>query len=185
MNRAFLTMLALAACNGETEPEVTWTEVGPVVETHCASCHTSGSIGPFELDNYDSAKEWGTAIVASTQARSMPPFLVRGDGTCGDFQDNHWLTDEELKLVSDWVDDGSPEGEGYSVSVPELPTLSGETTDHTTPDFLPEIVGGDYAEFDEYRCFMVDMELDEQKFLTGYEVVPGNTAIVHLSLIHI
>jgi len=48
-----------------------------------------------------------------------------------------------------------------------------------TPEFVPEIVGGALAEFDEYRCFAVDLPIDGDRYLTGYEVFPGNEAIVH------
>jgi hypothetical protein len=33
--------------------------------------------------------------------------------------------------------------------------------------------------YDEYRCFLVDPGLAQDAFITGYEVTPGNAAIVH------
>ena len=156
----------------------TWTDVGPVFEQHCVSCHQEGGVGPFRLDTYDNAQSWAGAAAAVTQVRAMPPFLVKGDGTCGDFQDNHWLTDEELALLVAWDDNDAPEGDGYTVTVPTPPSLEGEVVPHQTPLFTPEIVGGDRAEFDEYRCFMVDMPAGE-RFLTGHEVVAGTPEIVH------
>ena len=32
---------------------------------------------------------------------------------------------------------------------------------------------------DEYRCFLIDPKLTEAAFLTGFQVLPGNTEIVH------
>ena len=52
-----------------------------------------------------------------------------------------------------------------------------------TPNFTPEIQGGDLAAFDEYRCFLVDPQLPGDRFLTGYDVRPGNDAIVHHVLV--
>lgn len=180
MNRLPLLIGLLAACNGgEPQDQTTWTEAAPVLEQHCVSCHQEGGIGPFRLDTYDEASQWGSAMVAATSARSMPPFLVTGDGTCGDFQDNHWLSDEELATLAGWVEAETPEGDGYDISLSDPPALDGEAATQTLPEFVPEIVGGDYAEFDEYRCFMVDPGLTEDAFLTAYEVVPGNDAIVH------
>ena len=65
------------------------------------------------------------------------------------------------------------------MTLPDPPGLNGETTRLITPDFTPEIVGGAYAEFDEYRCFAVELPNDSDVFLTGYSVFPGNEAIVH------
>jgi hypothetical protein len=159
-------------------PASTWTEVGPILEQRCVACHQEGSSGPFRLDTYELAQPWAAAIAAATAARTMPPFLVRGDGTCGEYADNHWLSDEDLLTLQGWADAGAPEGDGYTLTAPSPPGLQGETLDQQTPEFVPQIVGGEYAEFDEYRCFQVALP-DETVFLTGYDVVPGNKAIVH------
>ncbi len=191
MHRLLAPALLLAACVpepppiaplapefGEPEPR-TWTDVGPVFEARCVSCHAEGGIGPFRLDTHDEAQEWASLVASSTRARSMPPYLVRGDGTCGEFEHNQWLSDDELATLTWWAEQGAPQGAGYEVLVPEPPTLSGETLDHHTPEFVPEIVGGEYAEFDEYRCFPVELPEGGPRFLTGYEVLPGNAAVVH------
>ncbi|MEO0605837.1 MAG: hypothetical protein AAF211_30675, partial [Myxococcota bacterium] len=115
----------------------------------------------------------------ATAARSMPPFLVVGDGSCGEFEDSEWLTDDELATIAGWAEAGAPEGDGYTFTEQERPTLEGDTVTVSTPEFVPEIVGGASAEFDEYRCFAVDLPIDSDRFLTGYEVFPGNDAIVH------
>lgn len=189
MNRHFLFLL-FAACApampelaplapdvGDPEPR-TWADAGPVFEKHCVSCHSDEGIAPFSLATYDDAKPWATPSAAATMARTMPPFFVRGDGTCGEFEDNHWLSDDDLRTLQWWADQGAPEGEGYTITPTTRPVLEGPTIDHTTPDFLPEIVGGELAKFDEYRCFQVDLS-GEDTFLTGYDVFPGNDAIVH------
>ncbi len=180
---------ALPACSDDaSSPSVTetisstesttWSDVGPILEQHCVQCHQQGGIGPFQLDTFEQALPWASAVVASTQSRSMPPFLVNGDGSCGEFQDNHWLTDAELSTLERWRDAGAPEGEGYEVQLGVLPTLSGEVVEQKTPDFTPEIVGGELAQFDEYRCFLSD-ELTQEQFLVGHEVLPGNAEMVH------
>lgn len=162
-----------------TGPPPTFADVGPIYEQRCVSCHQDGGIGPFRLDSYDDAQQWAMASAVATQARSMPPFLVAGDGTCGEFQNNQWLTGLEVATIGAWAEAGAPEGDGHTFTRAEPPALQGDTVQLSTPDFEPEIVGGEYAQFDEYRCFAVDVPIDEDRFLTGYEVLPGNEAMVH------
>jgi len=178
--------LLLSACGGEqtmatpgTTDGVTFADVAPIYAARCASCHQQDGIAPFRLDNYEDAAVWSSASASATAARTMPPFLVVGDGTCGEFSDSQWLTDEEIATIGAWAEAGAPQGEPTEVTIPALPTLSGETVRVTTPTFTPEIVGGQLAEFDEYRCFAVDLPEGGSRFLTGYDVVPGNDAIVH------
>ena len=36
---------------------------------------------------------------------------------------------------------------------------------------------------DDYRCFLVDPELDADRYLVGFEIVPGDQRIVHHVLV--
>jgi hypothetical protein len=43
----------------------------------------------------------------------------------------------------------------------------------------PVAQGGQLAQFDDYRCFPVDTALAADKFITGFDVIPGRPEIVH------
>lgn len=179
----------LLACDGDkgddtsnatTAEAPTWSEdVGPIYARSCAGCHAEGGAGPFLLTDYEDAKAWAMASAQAVQARTMPPFLVRGDGTCGEFEDNQWLSDEEIATVVAWAEAGAPEGTpGATFDAAPLDVLPADAVPYLTPDFVPEVVGGEYAENDEYRCFDIGT-VDEDTFLVGYSVEPGNAAMVH------
>lgn len=160
-----------------------WQDVAPIFYERCVTCHRDGGIGPFPMTNYEEASPWSAAILASMEARTMPPWLLTGDGSCGEFRHSRWVPDEQLATVAQWVADGTPEGEPRDdLEVPELPGLD-NPTEFSTPMFEPEIQGGELAEFDEYRCFLVDPGLTEDRYLTAYDVVPGNEALVHHVLV--
>ena len=108
-----------------------------------------------------------------------PPWLVVGDGSCGDYADNEWLSDETLQTLKDWVDQGMIEGVEQERSLPGVRQLDAISQMISTPDFSPVREGSDFAEFDEYRCFPVEVNIDSPTYLTGYDVFPGNEAIVH------
>jgi len=164
---------------GDLDQRSYWQDVAPIYFERCVTCHQSGGIAPFVLDNYADAAAWASASAAAVAGRTMPPWLVTDDGSCGEFRGSRALAPEEIATIAEWAAAGAPEGTTRDdLKVPPLPGLDGDLELHT-PDFAPEIVGGALAEFDEYRCFLVDPGLDHDMFLTGYEVTPGNPALVH------
>jgi hypothetical protein len=89
--------------------KVTWTrEISRLVCKRCISCHREGG-SAFSLVSYQEARPWAKAIKEETLERRMPPWAaVKGFGT---FQDDQGLTQEDLELISDWVEGGAPEGD--------------------------------------------------------------------------
>ncbi len=194
--------IALVSCRGQdTDSAVVgvdaptyWDDIAPVYRDNCVSCHQDGSLAPLALDSYAAAREWAQASAASVAARTMPPWGVEGvsasggealaedvtaPGSCdNEYTNDLWLSDEEIATIAAWVAAGTPEGTPREVTQPEVPGLA-EGLDLMTPEFLPSPVGGGYGDSDEYRCFLVDPGLTEDAWLTGYEVYPGNAAIVH------
>lgn len=187
--RTFSLLLILAACKSDpgdttgttSEPEdlTFWQDVAPIYFDRCVGCHQAGGIAPFRLDNYADAQLWAAASVAAVQARTMPPWLVQSDGSCGEFSGARALADAEIAAIAGWADAGAPEGAPRTdLKVAPLPHLD-DGLDIAAPEFTPEIVGGPLAEFDEYRCFLIDPGLDRDTFITGHEVLPGNPSLVH------
>ncbi|MGC4068088.1 MAG: hypothetical protein QM784_26255 [Polyangiaceae bacterium] len=182
-------ILITSACASDDEPtkDTTGTkeqsltyfgDVLPILEKRCLGCHRADGIAPFRLDDFASAKTHAQEIKAATQSRSMPPWGVTADGSCGSFADSQYLTDEELTTLAKWADEGAKEGQPRDVELADLPKLV-DGKPYETPTFTPVIQGGKLAEFDEYRCFLIDSDVSEPTFITGYEVTPGTPEIVH------
>jgi hypothetical protein len=153
-------------------------DVAPIFQEKCVGCHQEGGIGPFRLDTYDSAKRNGLQAAAATRAGIMPPYLVTHDGSCGQFQDHETLSAAQKSTIWDWANGGMKEG--TPSVLPARAQLSlGEAKEWKTPVIVPVAQGGELAQFDEYRCFPLDSNLDRDVFITGYEVLPGTAALVH------
>ncbi len=164
---------------GEAGPTY-WQDVAPVFFSRCVTCHGEGGIGPFRLDTYADAKQWAEVAASAVEQRTMPPWLVTDDGTCGVFADSRAMPQAEIELVRAWVDAGAQEGEPRTDLMPPPPgALAGATVDYTTPEFVPEIQGGQYAMFDEYRCFYFEVGGAADRFITGFDVHPGNAPLIH------
>ena len=91
-------------------------EIIRIVYARCAVCHREGG-SAFSLTSYSEARPWAKAIQEEVLERRMPPWgAVKG---FGDFRDDQALTPEQIELVGDWVEGGSPEGEPKDL--PETP----------------------------------------------------------------
>jgi hypothetical protein len=155
-----------------------WQDVAPVLNQKCVHCHQDGGIAPFPLDDYATARQRSNQIAAITEARIMPPYLMETGGDCGSFDESRALSDSQIQLLQRWAAAGAPEGEPVRLELPQLPTLD-NAREWSAPSFTPEIQGGALAQFDEYRCLPIDLELPGDTWVTGWEVQPGNAAMVH------
>jgi hypothetical protein len=89
--------------------KITWSrEVARIVYQRCLTCHNPA--GPaFSLVHYQDARPWAKAIAEEVLNRRMPPWnAVKG---FGHFQNDRGLTQQELTVISDWVEGGAPEGD--------------------------------------------------------------------------
>ena len=156
-------------------------EAAHVFAERCVGCHQEGGIGSFAIDDYDLAAAFAPIIKLSVENRSMPPWLVTDDDSCQTFNHSRALSDEEIQTIVAWADGGAKKGDPASGPDWErdLPSLERVDATYHTPVFTPEIQGGTLAEFDEYRCFVMENPNDERVFLRGYDVTAGTPEIVH------
>jgi hypothetical protein len=153
-------------------------DLAPIFSAKCVTCHQAGGVAPFALNDYEAARARGTQIADYTENRVMPPYSMQTGGACGSFDESAALTDDQIALIGAWGRGERAEGTPVTIEAPQLPTLEGGTP-MALPEFTPQIDGSEVAQFDEYRCFLVDPGVDSLQFITGYEVTPGNREIVH------
>src|SRR5262245_32001350 len=48
--------------------------VRTIFEQRCSSCHVAGGIGPFALDSYQAAKDYGQIALQAIRNKEMPPW---------------------------------------------------------------------------------------------------------------
>ena len=99
--------------------KLTWTrDISRIFYKRCASCHREGG-SSFALTTYEQARPWAKAIKDEVLNRRMPPWnAMKG---FGDLYDDKSLTQEEISVISSWVEGGAPEGEKvYEAAVPKL-----------------------------------------------------------------
>jgi peroxiredoxin len=156
-------------------------DVAPILYANCASCHRPGEVAPFSLLNYADARKRADQIAYVTSTRYMPPW--KAEPGYGHFLDERRLSAGEIEILSRWAKAGAPEGDPK-----EAPP---------TPQFTPDWQGGEPAlavkmpqSFrlaasgpDRFQCFVIPVDVPEDRYVTQMEFRPGNPRIVHHSIL--
>jgi hypothetical protein len=108
----------------------------------------------------------------------MPPWSIDNSGACQTFEHARWLPQQDIDTISAWVEGGMASGTATELPPAQIDTLQGER------DVLLATMAEPYAPdtgdgANDYRCFALDMDVPEDTFITGFEVVPGNPEILH------
>lgn len=154
-------------------------DVAPILAANCWSCHTEGGIAPFAMQDYDEVSALAPAIVAAVESGAMPPWPLDASGACGSFVDARVLDDDEIALLGAWVDGGKLPGDLAQVPAPdEPPALDLVSATVAIQAYTPQ---GNPPEnpTDDYRCFVVAPPTTSDTVLTGFEVHPGVSSMVH------
>jgi hypothetical protein len=117
---------------------ITWSrEVVRIVNRNCISCHHNGGLS-VPLATYQEARIFTQAIKQQVLSRSMPPWnAVEG---FGEFKDERGLSQEDIEIIAEWVEEGAPEGnpaflpsksEVLSESKGSIPDIKGVTISGT------------------------------------------------------
>jgi hypothetical protein len=192
----FVLAVALAACSSskddaapndgsaprpvEAVPTFAGT-IESILQDRCQRCHSTGGIAPFPLETYEDIKGMAPLAKEKVVAREMPPWGAFDDDACKvqhRFKDDLRMTDDELAKFVGWVDSGMPRGEesmrpGKKTFPPT--GLQGKTD--TFKMAAPHHVEGGGK--DDIRCFPIDPKLSADQWISGVNVLPGNTRAVH------
>jgi hypothetical protein len=135
------------------------------------------------LTSFDEVRTYAEDIKRVVTERKMPPWKpVEG---FGEFRDSCALTADERQTLINWVDDGAPEGDAADLPpaepVSDSPWHLGEPDlQLTAPQFTPPERSRDI-----YRCFVLPVEGDGDRYLSAIQALPGNPQIVHHVLFYI
>ena len=156
-------------------------DIAPILYKNCSNCHRAGEVAPFALLTYDDAAKRAKQIAAITQARVMPPW--KATPGFGEFLDERRLTEQQIATIRDWAEHGAPEG-----SSSEKPTpphfadgwLAGQP-DQIIEMKQPYSVPAEGP--DQFKCFVLPLNADQDEYVSTVEFRPGNRKIVHHAIL--
>lgn len=158
--------------------EITYARhIAPLIQKNCVDCHRSGEIGPFALTTGEDVANWSASIREAVEEQRMPPW--HADSEVGTFVNDRRMSDQDRKLLIDWIDNGMPAGD--SADLPQ-PRKFVDGWQISKPDVIVEMPSAYTVPAKgtvEYQYFQVGQTFDEDKWIVASEARPGNRAVVH------
>ena len=161
--------------------DVTFTKnIAPIVFSNCVTCHRPGQVAPFPLMTYQEVQKHADDIASVTDDRLMPPWKAAPD--FGDFIGIRHLSDDQIATIDAWLKAGKPEGN--PADLPAAPTFS-SGWELGEPDLIvkvPKPFTVPAEGRDVYRCFVIPLNLDVEKYVAAVDFRPSNPRVVHHAL---
>ena len=163
---------------GRLPQQITFNKhVAPILFANCAACHHGGGAGPFSLIEYQEVKKRARQIVTVTGSRYMPPWLP--EPGYGEFADARRLSDEQIKTVRLWVEQGMIEGD--KSELPPAPSFN-EAWQIGRPDLIvemPQAYTLPAGTTDLFRNFVIPLPVTKTRYVKAVEFLPGDKKIFH------
>ena len=164
-------------------------DVAPLVEANCRYCHTDGGIAPFSMDSYDETHPWSAYMAQQVSNRIMPPWHAVETDQCTPpfpFRHDARMPQEAIDTFVAWANAGAPEGDPANAA----PLPSPPETDLADPTVTIPMPGsitieGEGSTLDFFHCVSFDPGNDDDIYLTGLQVQPGNLEIAHHVLVYV
>jgi len=163
--------------------QVTYTkEISRIVQAKCATCHRPNDIAPFELSTYDQTVTWAIDIKRVVTEGIMPPWKpVAG---YGEFRDSFALTADEKRDLLSWIDGGMPKGDDADLPPPLANKADWPLGDPDKILEMPQAFAPPRGR-DLYRCFVLDPQLDGDRWVSAADILPGNRQSVHHAILYL
>ncbi len=168
----FLGVAALAASNNVTFNK----DVLPVLQKNCQECHRPGEVAPMSLLTYSEARPWAKALKAAVVTQKMPPWFA--DPKYGHFANDRRLSPEDIAIISNWADNGAPEGDAKDKPAP----LTFHQGWEINPDMvieMPEAFQIPATGVINYQYIRVKGNITKDLWVTSAEMRPSNPKVLH------
>ena len=153
-------------------------QISRVLNLRCVSCHRPGEVAPFPLTNYDEVNGWGDMICEVIDKGQMPPWFA--NPKYGKFKNDCRLSDQEKRMIHEWVANGSPEGDPSELPQPPQFVEGWRIPEPDEVIYMREEPYDVPAEgVVEYKYFTVDPGWKEDRWIKAAEARPDNRPVVH------
>ncbi|MDH3651496.1 MAG: T9SS type A sorting domain-containing protein, partial [Saprospiraceae bacterium] len=176
------TIFTLTGLEVRGQDQITWSsQIACIIYSHCSTCHNDGGIAPFSLMNYDQVYASRFHIQYAVTNHIMPPWPP--DPAYNRLAHERILSDEEIELINQWVNEDAPLGNQSDAPNPPVFETNLEIPNPDIQIQIPTYTVPAGTDEDLYRCFVLGTNESVDRFITGIEIIPGNRNIVHHVLV--
>jgi hypothetical protein len=157
-------------------------DVAPIIENHCTTCHKENGSAPFSLQTYNDVVKRASFILEVIENKYMPPYPA--DPLFARHLNVNVLSQQEIATIRNWIKDGKVKGNTVKKSV----NSSNKNAPQTKPGLVlqqknPYVIPGDNKE--KFKIFVIPTNLKDTTYISAVEYVPGNARRTHHSRIMI
>tara|TARA_R100001377_G_scaffold64497_2_gene40011 strand:+ start:2851 stop:4572 length:1722 start_codon:yes stop_codon:yes gene_type:complete len=153
-------------------------EVVPILEQRCVSCHRDGGVAPWSMNSHQMVSGWSEMMRETLLTLRMPPGQI-DDAYLDKFTDVHAISDSEKRTLVRWIDSGAAM-DGQDDPLTELEAQSsgwalGE------PDLIVEFPRQEIPATGvlDYKFVPVEIGLDRDRWVRAYAFDIGDTSVLH------
>ena len=153
------------------------TDIAPMLEKNCVSCHREGGIGSWAMTEYNMIRGFAPMIREVVRTQRMPPW--HADPHYGEFSNDRSLSVTERQTLVHWIEAGAPRGEG----IDPLLKLKQDWPEWALgePDAIIDITPHDVPATGTvpYQYQFVKNPLPEDVWVRAVEIIPGDRKALH------
>ena len=160
------------------------TDVAPILEEKCVSCHLEGGIAPFAMDSHMMIQGWSPMMKEVIMTKRMPPAQV--DPSVNHFTNARYMNPDQLQTLIHWIDAGAPRASSEvdplaRVRSPETVWELGE------PDYIVEVPAFTVPATGvlDYENVTINLPFEEDVWVRSIQHVPGDRRVLHHLLSYI
>ena len=161
-------------------------DISRLVQLHCVECHRKDGVAPFSLESFKDVVAHAGEIKRVVDRGIMPPWFAgdHGKGPSPWINDRSLAKSEKADLLA-WLNGDKAEGNkadapiaktfesGWQISKPDFVAKSDKPVKIKAEGTMP------------YQNVVVTTDLDEEKWIQAWEVLPSARQVVHHVLVFV
>ena len=105
-------ILCIASLYSTLFSQVSYTnQIQPIFNANCTNCHVGGGAATLDLTSYDGVMSGGVSglsiISGDNENSELYIRIILPEGTAGSMPPNDPLSQEEINLIGDWINEGA------------------------------------------------------------------------------
>jgi hypothetical protein len=179
MKKNFLLIISIII--SVTASAQVYSDIAGILYNRCTTCHHQNQHAPSFI-NYSDVSPYCSSVQFNLNINKMPPWPP--DTNYTRFINEHIITPSEKTAILNWTNNNCAQGD--TTQAPSPPTypqyqLYGTPTLEISMPVFTSNAGAD----DSYVCFSLPTGLSQDRWLRAYEIVPGNSSIVHHVIVNV